>query len=309
MTTDFSDLDRQISLLFNCEIIQEAEVKALCDKAREILLEESNVQCVSSPVTVCGDIHGQYYDLQELFKNGGDCPQTNYLFLGDFVDRGLHSVETFLLLLALKVRYPDRITLIRGNHESRQITQVYGFYDECLKKYSSVNVWRYCTEIFDYLSLSAIIDGRVFCVHGGLSPMLNSLDQIRLIDRKQEVPHEGAMCDLLWSDPEEQELGWAVSPRGAGWLFGSEAVQAFNQRNSVDLICRAHQLVMEGYKYHFDRTLVTVWSAPNYCYRCGNEAAILQLDSSLQQNWIIFQAAPQETRPTPAKRPAAEYFL
>ncbi|KAI5634079.1 calcineurin-like phosphoesterase domain-containing protein [Phthorimaea operculella] len=183
----------------------EAEVKALCAKAREILVEESNVQRVDSPVTVCGDIHGQFYDLKELFKVGGDVPETNYLFMGDFVDRGFYSVETFLLLLALKVRYPDRITLIRGNHESRQITQVYGFYDECLRKYGSITVWRYCTEIFDYLSLSAIIDGRIFCVHGGLSPSIQTLDQIRTIDRKQEVPHDGPMCDLLWSDPEGKE--------------------------------------------------------------------------------------------------------
>lgn len=151
---------------------------------------------------MCGDIHGQFYDLKELFKVGGDVPETSYLFMGDFVDRGYYSVETFLLLLALKVRYPDRITLIRGNHESRQITQVYGFYDECMRKYGSPAVWRYCTEIFDYLSLSAIIDGRIFCVHGGLSPSIQYLDQIRSIDRKQEVPHDGPMCDLLWSDPE-----------------------------------------------------------------------------------------------------------
>uniref|UniRef100_A0A8D8U092 Serine/threonine-protein phosphatase n=1 Tax=Cacopsylla melanoneura TaxID=428564 RepID=A0A8D8U092_9HEMI len=155
------DLDRQIEQLKRCDPIKESEVKALCAKAREILVEESNVQRIDSPVTVCGDIHGQFYDLKELFKVGGDVPETNYLFMGDFVDRGFYSVETFLLLLALKVRYPDRITLIRGNHESRQITQVYGFYDECLRKYGSITVWRYCTEIFDYLSLSAIIDGRV----------------------------------------------------------------------------------------------------------------------------------------------------
>jgi serine/threonine-protein phosphatase 4 catalytic subunit len=117
-----------------------------------------------------------------------------------------------LLLLALKVRYPDRITLIRGNHESRQITQVYGFYDECIRKYGSVNVWKYCTEIFDYLALSAVIDDKIFCVHGGLSPSITTLDQIRKIDRKQEVPHEGGMCDLLWSDPEEID-GWGFSPR------------------------------------------------------------------------------------------------
>jgi serine/threonine-protein phosphatase 4 catalytic subunit len=244
----------------------------------------------------------------ELFKVGGDCPDTNYLFLGDFVDRGFYSVETFLLLLALKVRYPDRITLIRGNHESRQITQVYGFYDECLRKYGSVNVWRYCTEIFDYLSLSALIEDRILCVHGGLSPSINTLDQIRVIDRKQEVPHDGAMCDLLWSDPEDIE-GWGLSPRGAGYLFGGNVVKQFNHTNNIDLIARAHQLVMEGYKYHFDKMLVTVWSAPNYCYRCGNVAAILELDEHRNSNFKIFEAAPQEARGIPAKKPAPDYFL
>jgi serine/threonine-protein phosphatase 4 catalytic subunit len=207
---------------------------------------------------------------RQLFKHGGDCPEKNYLFLGDFVDRGYYSVETFLLLLALKVRYPERITLIRGNHESRQITQVYGFYDECLRKYGSVNVWRYCTEIFDYLSLSAIVNDNIFCVHGGLSPSINTIDQvrrpgsstvpqthdpdsvvsgmclllpqIRVIDRKQEVPHEGAMCDLMWSDPEEIE-GWGLSPRGAGYQFGGDVVEKFNETNGLKLIARAHQLV------------------------------------------------------------------
>ena len=163
-----NELDSWIERLRNCEIISENEVKKLCQLAVEILCEESNVQNIQSPVTICGDIHGQFYDLRELFSVGGECPDTNYLFMGDFVDRGFYSVETFLLLLSLKVRYPDRMFLIRGNHESRQITQVYGFYDECLRKYGSVNVWRYCTDVFDYLSLSAMIDGRALCVHGGL---------------------------------------------------------------------------------------------------------------------------------------------
>ncbi|OON15146.1 Ser/Thr phosphatase family protein, partial [Opisthorchis viverrini] len=285
-----SDLDRQIEQLRACKLITEDEVKSLCAKAREILIEESNVQCVDSPV--CGDIHGQFYDLIELFKVGGDVPDTNYLFLGDFVDRGYYSVETFLLLLALKVRYPDRITLIRGNHESRQITTVYGFYEECLRKYGSAMVWRQCTEIFDYLCLSAIIDDRIFCVHGGLSPTITTLDQIRTIDRKQEVPHDGPMCDLLWSDPEDA-LGWGVSPRGAGYLFGSDVVASFNQLNRLDLICRAHQLVMEGYRWHFNESVLTVWSAPNYCYRCGNIAAILRLDDRLNRDFKIFDAASQ----------------
>lgn len=146
----------------------------------------------------------------------------------DFVDRGFYSVETFLLLLALKVRYPDRITLIRGNHESRQITQVYGFYDECVRKYGSITVWRYCTEIFDYLSLSALIDGKIFCVHGGLSPSIQTLDQIRLIDRKQEVPHDGPMCDLLWSDPEDTQGKRVRDQKSVGNLGGLFTVVNFN---------------------------------------------------------------------------------
>ncbi|CAG8729860.1 8633_t:CDS:2, partial [Gigaspora rosea] len=284
----------QIEKLRKCELISENEVKELCRKAREVLIEESNVQRVDAPVTICGDIHGQFYDLKELFKVGGDCPDTNYLFLGDFVDRGFYSVET--------------ITLIRGNHESRQITQVYGFYDECLRKYGSVNVWRHCCEIFDYMSLSAIIENKIFCVHGGLSPVIGSLDQIRTIDRKQEVPHDGAMCDLLWSDPDDIE-GWGISPRGAGYLFGGDIVAQFLQHNNLDLIARAHQLVMEGYKLMFNNTIVTVWSAPNYCYRCGNVAAILELDDKLNKNYKIFEAAPQDVRGLPAKKPAPDYFL
>lgn len=313
-----ADLDEQIERLRKCEYLKEQEVKALCDRAREILSDESNVQRVDSPVTICGDIHGQFYDLIELFKVGGECPYTNYLFLGDFVDRGYYSVETFLLLLALKVRYPDRITLIRGNHETRQITQVYGFYDECLRKYGSVNVWRYCTEIFDYLCLAAIVDDKVFCVHGGLSPAINTLDQIRAIGRKQEVPHDGPMADLVWSDPEDIE-GWGISPRGAGYLFGGYVVAKFNEVNRIELIARAHQLAMEGYKSMFPikssksqqpvDALVTVWSAPNYCYRCGNVAAILELDEHLDQHFKIFEAAPQENRSVPDRNPAPEYFL
>eukprot|EP01069_Polyplicarium_translucidae_P003052 Polyplicarium_translucidae@DN2199_c0_g1_i1.p1 len=303
-----SDLDRQIEQLRRCEYIRESEVRTLCAKARELLADESNVQRVDAPVTICGDIHGQFFDLVELFKVGGNVPETNYLFLGDFVDRGYYSVETFLLLLALKVRYPDRITLIRGNHESRQITQVYGFYDECLRKYGTVNVWRYCTEIFDYLALAAIVEEKYFAVHGGLSPAVNTIDEIRGIDRKQEVPHEGNMCDLLWSDPEEMS-GWGLSPRGAGFLFGSDIVKQFCHSNDVEVIARAHQLVMDGYRWWFDRQLVTVWSAPNYCYRCGNTASILELDQDTRHTFKLFEAAPASERGVPAKKPAPDYFL
>jgi serine/threonine-protein phosphatase 4 catalytic subunit len=162
--------------------------------------------------------------------------------------------------------------------------------------------------VFDYLSLGAIVDGRVFCVHGGLSPNLQSIDQIRAIDRKQEVPHDGPMCDLLWSDPDDI-LGWGLSPRGAGFLFGADITKNFAHNNAIDLIARAHQLAMEGYKLMFDQTIVTVWSAPNYCYRCGNVASILELDEHLGQEYKVFQHASVDVRSIPAKRPPADYIL
>ena len=171
-------------------------------------------------------------------------------------------------------------------------------------------MWRYCCDLFDYMSLGALIDGQVFAVHGGLSPSINSLDQIRLIDRKREVPHEGPMCDLLWSDPEEVN-GWGLSPRGAGYLFGGNIVERFMHENDLTLIARAHQLVMEGYKQMFNDQLVTVWSAPNYCYRCGNVASVLKLDDKLQREFILFNAAEQDSSvsASPARKLPPEYFL
>lgn len=218
---------------------------------------------------------------------------------------------------------------MRGNHESRQITQVYGFYEECQQKYGNASVWKSCCQVFDFLALAAIIDGKVLCVHGGLSPEIRTLDQIRVVARAQEIPHEGAFCDLVWSDPEEVET-WAVSPRGAGWLFGDKVSSEvsslhtiisetqvltsrvqFNHVNGLQLIARAHQLVNEGYKYHFaSQDVVTVWSAPNYCYRCGNVASIMTLGEDLDPDFKIFSAVPDHRRAVPAGRAGrGEYFL
>ena len=305
------DVDGLIELLLSGSSKPPAEssVKELCDIAKEILVKEENVAILSTPITVCGDIHGQFDDLIELFRVGGEIPETNYIFMGDFVDRGFNSVETFLLLLCYKVKYPERITLLRGNHESRQITQVYGFYDECVRKFGGVNVWKYCTDIFDLFSLAAVIDGKIFCVHGGLSPNAEHIDDIRAVDRKQEVPHDGAMSDMLWSDPEPEVTGFGFSPRGAGYLFGKDTVDKFNRENGIQLIARAHQLVMEGYSMIFDEQLVTVWSAPNYCYRCGNIASVMEFDEHLNRGFKKFDCAPTEDRNKPERKPVSDYFL
>ncbi|KAG9077141.1 Serine/threonine-protein phosphatase 6 catalytic subunit [Ceratobasidium sp. UAMH 11750] len=310
-----------------CQHLPEADITALCNRVRAILIEEGNIQPVNSPVTICGDIHGQFWDLLELLRKGGMVPDTRYIFMGDFVDRGNYSLETVSLLLALKARYPDKVTLLRGNHESRQITQVYGFYEECQQKYGSSSVWKACCTTFDYLNLAAIIDGTVLCVHGGLSPDIRTLDQIRVLTRAQEIPHEGAFCDLMWSDPDEVPA-WAVSPRGAGWLFGGNVTREFNHVNDLTLIARAHQLVQEGHKYMFNETLVTVWSAPNYCYRCvgkghvdpsaekyyelrcGNMASIMRFNEDGTRDFIDYGPAPENERDRgmPMRRIVSEMF-
>jgi len=303
-----SKADGWLEKLRKCEHLTENELKELCDVVKDILMEESNVQPVDAPVTVCGDVHGQFYDVLELFRKAGEIPATNYVFMGDFVDRGHHSVETLELLLAYKARYPQCITLLRGNHECRQVTQVYGFYDECFRKYGSANTWKYCTEVFDYMPLAAVIDSRILCVHGGLSPDISTLDQIRLLERNQEIPHDGPYCDLMWSDPDDIE-GWAISQRGAGWLFGSKVTTQFNHMNGLELVCRAHQLVQEGYKYMFpDKNLITVWSAPNYCYRCGNIASILVFDEHLDREVKLFKNVPESGRPGKEQKAGVQYF-
>lgn len=304
---DIGKIDQWIERLLRCEYLTEAEIQELCSKASEVLSEEDNVQDVNCPVTVCGDVHGQFHDLVELFRVGGKPPETNYLFMGDYVDRGYYSVETVSLLFALKVRYPDRVTITRGNHESRQITQVYGFYDECLRKYGNANVWKHFTDLFDFLPLTALIEKQIFCLHGGLSPSIDSLDHINNQNRLQEVPHEGAMCDLLWSDPDDR-CGWGISPRGAGYTFGQDISEQFNHNNGLTLIARAHQLVLEGYSWVHEKNVVTIFSAPNYCYRCGNQAAIMEIDEHLEYTFLQFDPAPRRGEAHVSRR-TPDYFL
>lgn len=212
-----------------------------------IIYRLANVQsywcCLIIAAVFPGDIHGQYSDLLRLFEYGGFPPDSKYLFLGDYVDRGKHSIETICLLLAYKIKFPSNFFLLRGNHECASINRIYGFYDECKRRFS-VRLWKAFTDCFNCLPAAAVIDCKILCMHGGLSPELKSLDQIREIERPNDVPDQGLLCDLLWSDPDRDIEGWGENDRGVSYTFGADKVAEFLKKHDLDLICRAHQVCL-----------------------------------------------------------------
>lgn len=300
-------MDKHLELLRSGILPSELEIRVICNKVKEILSKEDNVVKLSLPITICGDIHGQFYDLLELFAIGDDCPETNYCFMGDYVDRGHHGVETILFLLITKIKYPHHLTLLRGNHESRNITQVYGFYEECLEKFNVVNVYNYLTDVFDFLPLTALVNQEYFVVHGGLSPHIENIDEINTFERIDEIPNHGPISDLLWSDPTDLIDEWDISERGAGYIFGTNAVKKFSESNNLKCIFRSHQFIDCGYKYMFNDMICTVWSAPNYSNRNLNIAAILEIDDFNKFKFKIFDASPDEKNMAKKKLPL--YFL
>ena len=252
---DKARIDSILDELWACKLPKGEDAKYLLEMGQKVLIQEPNVLRINGPITVCGDIHGQFYDLLELFSIGGHPPEQNFLFLGDYVDRGFYSTETFFLLLALKVRYPTKMYLIRGNHESGQVTQDYGFKEEVERKYQNEpNMYDLCLEAFNALPLAAIIDNEIFCVHGGLSKDLVNIQQIEEIDRNMEPPEYGLFSDILWSDPDDKVTGYQESQRGAGYIFGGDACEKFLNDNGLKFMCRAHQVAQEGFVNWFDKS-------------------------------------------------------
>ena len=251
---------------------------------------------LEAPIKICGDIHGQYYDLLRLFEYGGFPPQSNYLFLGDYIDRGKQSLETICLVLAYKIRYPENFFILRGNHECASINRIYGFYDECKRRYN-IKLWKTFTDCFNCMPVAAIVDEKVFCMHGGLSPDLSSMEQIRRVMRPTDVPDSGLLCDLLWSDPEKDITGWGDNDRGVSFTFGPDIVTRFLQRQDLDLICRAHQVVEDGYEFFAKRQLVTLFSAPNYCGEFDNAGAMMSVDETLMCSFQILKPAEKKAGP------------
>ncbi|KAF4120558.1 hypothetical protein GMORB2_2996 [Geosmithia morbida] len=262
-------------------------------KGTEILRSEPNLLEMDAPITVCGDVHGQYYDLMKLFEVGGDPAETRYLFLGDYVDRGYFSIECVLYLWALKIHYPNSLWLLRGNHECRHLTDYFTFKLECRHKYSEA-IYEACLESFCCLPLAAVMNKQFLCIHGGLSPELHTLDDLRSVDRFREPPTQGLMCDILWADPLE-DFGQEKSSeyflhnhvRGCSYFFSYPAACAFLEKNNLLSVIRAHEAQDAGYRmYRKTRTtgfpsVMTIFSAPNYLDLYNNKAAVLKYENNV----------------------------
>ena len=277
--------------------LKNAEIVAICQRAREVFLSQPALLELDAPVKIVGDVHGQYTDLIRMFEMCGFPPTSNYLFLGDYVDRGKQSLETILLLLCYKIKFPENFFLLRGNHECANVTRVYGFYDEC-KRRCNVKIWKTFIDCFNTLPIAAIVAGKIFCVHGDLSPALSHMDDIRNIARPTDVPDYGLLNDLLWSDPADMEQDWEANERGVSYCFGKRVITDFLAVHDFDLICRAHMVVEDGYEFFNDRVLVTVFSAPNvsnqsqrgedhfanwpkYCGEFDNWGAVMSVSAEL----------------------------
>jgi serine/threonine-protein phosphatase PP1 catalytic subunit len=272
--------------------LAEADIKFLITKTKKILISQPIFLELESPITVCGDIHGQYPDLLKLFELGGFPPDKNYIFMGDYVDRGKQSIECICLLLCYKIKFDENFFILRGNHECGSINRIYGFFDECKRRYN-VKLWKSFVDLFNCLPIAASIDDKIFIVHGGLSPELKTVDQIQKIMRPTDVPEEGLLCDILWSDPDENASGWGANDRGVSVTFNEKVLKNFLEKNELDLLCRAHQVVEDGYEFFGNRSLVTVFSAPNYCGEFDNSGAIMEVDEELMCSFKVMKGEPK----------------
>jgi len=283
--------------------IKEEQIKGIWLKVREIFMEQPCLLELGAPLKVIGDTHGQYFDLLRLFEYAGFPPESNYLFLGDYVDRGKQSIETILLLFAYKIKYPENFFLMRGNHECSSINRIYGFYDEWKRRYS-VKLWKIFSDVFNCLPIAGLIEERILCMHGGLSPELKNFDQIRKLFRPSEIPDTGLMWDLLWADPEKGTKGWGTSERGISFVFGEKVVDEMCETLDIDLICRGHQVVEDGYEFFNNRKVVTVFSAPNYCNEFDNSAGIMSIEEDLTWSFKILQPAEKQRKYKGMGRPS-----
>ena len=262
--------------------LSEREVITVIDKVFPIIEKEDSMLELEPPLYICGDIHGQFYDLLRLFEILKYPPESKFLFLGDYVDRGKRSLECILLLLCLKIKYPSNIFLLRGNHESEDINRMYGFYDECKRKVS-LRIYKKFCNLFNILPITALVGEKILCMHGGLAYDLKNIDQLKAIKRPTEIPDAGLLCDLVWSDPDDSlYFDFCTNKeRGISVCFSKKKVEEFTKENDLDLICRAHQVVEEGFQFFANMKLITVFTAPNYMDEFDNNGAILEVNKDM----------------------------
>ncbi|KAL0079741.1 Metallo-dependent phosphatase-like protein [Phycomyces blakesleeanus] len=265
---------------------------------RKMMMESPSLIDIKVPaggkLTVCGDVHGQFYDFINIFNtNGWPSEKHAYLFNGDFVDRGSFSLEVVLTLFAYKLLFPDRVFLARGNHETDNMNKVYGFEGEVKAKFSDM-MFKIFSETFNSLPLAHVIGNKILVVHGGLFSRDDvTLDDIRKIDRLalRQPGNDGLMCELLWSDPQPQP-GREPNKRGVGIQFGPDVTKAFLERNGLDMLIRSHEVKEEGYVIEHDGKCVTVFSAPNYCDSVGNKGAYINITPDMVLDYVTFEAVP-----------------
>ena len=265
----------------------------LCELVKPILKSEPNILELEAPINVFGDIHGQFADMIHFLEMTGLPPNNNFLFMGDYVDRGNNSIEVCALLFAMKIMYPKNIQILRGNHECPEVNSLYGLLNECESRFGNDAklVFDKINEVLCVLPLCAIINQKIFCVHGGISPHLNTLDDIKKLNRFGKIPDSGLLCDLMWSDPSQssQIQKWGTNSRGISCTYNISAINIFLKTNKLQLLCRAHQLVSEGYKFFGNNKMITVFSAPNYCGSCGNDGAVMKVNENLVCSFIIIK--------------------
>jgi len=269
------------------------EITWLCEEVTKIFLNQPVCLYLETPLNVCGDIHGQYSDLIRLFESGGYPPDVNYLFLGDYVDRGEQSIETICLLFCFKIKYSNTFFLLRRNHECASLNREYGFYDECKRRYN-VKLWKKFVDVFNCLPYSAIVEDKIIFMHGGLSPYLINLSQLNEVIRPTDVPDEGLLCDLVWSDPESNLKGWETNDRGVSYTFNERIVDNFLTIHNLEVLVRAHQVVEKGYEFFNGRKCVTIFSAPNYCGEFDNAGAMMTINEDLVCGFKVFKPKTQK---------------
>ena len=262
-------------------VLPEDQIVTLLNNMLCVFKNEENMLTIDAPIIICGDIHGQYYDLIRIFELNGYPPLNRYLFLGDYVDRGKYSIETVCLLFVMKMKFPEHVFLLRGNHEDESLNMTYGFYDECKRKYNT-KIFKMFTEVFKWLPVAACVSNKILCMHGGLSPNLHHINNINKINRNVPIPDDGLLCDLVWSDPDKNISGFEENEdRGVSFVFGKDVVADFIKKNDLDLVCRAHQVVEDGYEFFANKKLITIFSAPNYDSEFDNSGAMMSVDQNL----------------------------